>query len=350
MATQSHVEQRRNPFETEEYDVTKQRTEPINKTTTTSVQVPDAGTMEFIRQQAAPVAQSMGIDPNTGKVITPFEALGYDPEKERQRREAEQRLNEFKKKESGWYNALSIVGDALTAAHGGNVWRRDANKTAAQAEKDNQRLIAEQKAEDVYNREKLRGKELSYAKYLQDALAPYLGKTSQTTTEYKQFNDVTHHGAQKGYKTTSHVVSDGDGTGGGYDKSGNYTGKDGKKIAVTINSDPNNIHTNDYVVSPKDYDVVMGIVKQRYADLIKNGTPETQQATMDFLNRIGVVYDEEKGRFSDEDQLLQSGIYFGLDDNVRKKIKEKTNGRFTMGQPTYWQPSSQNNQPRNDAE
>ncbi|MCQ2310197.1 MAG: hypothetical protein MJZ64_00380 [Paludibacteraceae bacterium] len=313
------------------------------ETSTTYTQAPDAATQAFVQQQMTPVAQSMGIDPNTRKVVTPFEVIGYNPEKERQRREAEQLLNERKKKESGWYNALSIVGDALTAAHGGNVWRRESNRTAAQAERDNQRLIAEQKAEDVYNREKLRNQELAYAKMLNDAIQPYLTKTTVKDKDYEQQTETTTHGKKSGYKMDAFKVSDGDGgSGSGSSRSssssssrsgGGKTNPYYLRVITDINTPQEQDNTFDFD-NKKDYEYFRDYIKRYYNDLINKGSAsdasesdkKTRNNIIEFLKSIGAMDDAHE--WKNVDAIMTSGRFFGEDANMWQKIGDFTQRKF----------------------
>ena len=111
------------------------------------------------RQKAVAAANGMDYDPVTGK-LTPkntfiTDILGVDPAVMRKKREEEQALNRRKQKESALYNALSVLGDMITTAGGGNVWKRDADKHAKEAHDANMALDREQLAEDLSNAEKL---------------------------------------------------------------------------------------------------------------------------------------------------------------------------------------------------
>lgn len=111
------------------------------------------------RQKAEADARGLVYDPETGQ-LTPkntfiTDILGVDPAVMRKKREREQSLNRRKQKESALYNALSVLGDMITTAGGGNVWKRDADKHAKEAHDANMALDREQQAEDLSNAEKL---------------------------------------------------------------------------------------------------------------------------------------------------------------------------------------------------
>ena len=156
-------------------------------------QAPTPEMQEYIQKNIIePTQKAYGINPDTGEV-TPFQALGYNPEDERRRREAEMALNDRKRKENAWYNAFAVVGDALTAGLGGNVWQRQPNRIGAQAKADNQRLIAEQKAEDMNNAAILRNAGVKYADAVNRLIQNYLTKTTTTKKTGGSRTETTDH-------------------------------------------------------------------------------------------------------------------------------------------------------------
>ena len=68
------------------------------------------------------------------------ETLGVDPQRLEEYRKRQEKLNEFKRKEAMWYNGLSVLGDVLTGAFGGNVWQRTPGKDAENARKANEQI------------------------------------------------------------------------------------------------------------------------------------------------------------------------------------------------------------------
>lgn len=155
----------------------------------------EAAEREFQRQQKL-YADAHHIDINTGKVDRRFvsDILGVDPEVMREQREAEMALNRRKQKESAWYNALSVLGDMVTTATGGNVWKREADTHAKEAHDDNLKLQKEQAAEDEANNNKLRAPEKEYAaamSNLYDTVGKAFGTKISTTTEQEGDTKVT---------------------------------------------------------------------------------------------------------------------------------------------------------------
>lgn len=188
--------------------------EPEETQRSVSYQAPTPEMQEYIQKNIIePTQRAYGINPDTGEV-TPFQALGYNPEDERKRREAEMALNDRKRKENAWYNAFAVVGDSLTAALGGNVWQRQPNRIGAQANADNQRLIAEQKAEDVNNAAMLRNAGVKYADAVNRLIQNYLTKTTTTNKTGGSRKNITEH--QEVVKNREEWHKDGN------DKNGNY--------------------------------------------------------------------------------------------------------------------------------
>lgn len=174
----------------------------------------EAAEREFQRRQKA-YADAHHIDTETGRVDRRFvsDILGIDPEVMRKQREAEMALNRRKQKESAWYNALSVLGDMVTTAGGGNVFERQADTHAKEAHDDNLKLQKEQAAEDEANNNKLRAPEKEYAAAmanLRDALGKAYGtKISTTTTQEGDTKVTTTQGSDKTTTTQGRDVTTG---------------------------------------------------------------------------------------------------------------------------------------------
>ena len=135
-----------------------------------------------------PIAAAYRIDQNTGRVDHRFvsDILGIDPDVMRRKRAEEERLNQSKQKESALYNSLAVLGDMMTTAGGGNVWKRNADQHAKEAHDNNLALEREQNAEDIANNNKLRSTEQAYAAAVQkiyDSVGKSFGAKVSRTTE-----------------------------------------------------------------------------------------------------------------------------------------------------------------------
>ena len=167
---------------------------------------PNEAAERYFQQQKKAYAQAYRINPETGQVDRRFvsDILGVDPEVMRKQREEEMALNRRKQKESAWYNALAVLGDMVTTATGGNVWKREADKHAKEAHKANLNLQKEQAAEDIANNAKLRAPEKEYAAAvanLRDAVGKAYGTKISTSTE--QGGDTKTTTIQGSDKTTT---------------------------------------------------------------------------------------------------------------------------------------------------
>ena len=286
-----YVTQRTNPHHENSSTDTKTVTvNPSEEQRSVSYQAPTPDMQEYIRQNIiVPTAQAYGVNPDTGDV-TPFQALGYNPEDERKRREAEMALNDRKRKENAWYNAFAVVGDALTAGLGGNVWQRQPNRIGAQANADNQRLIAEQKAEDMNNAAMMRNAGVKYADAVNRLIQNYLTKTTTTNKTGGGRTETTVHGPKNGYRVSTHVV----GTGGGGSGSGRGSGGKSADNRKTIS-----IKGEDG--SPKTYFIPQNL----WNDLIVK--------TYSKLSRYGFIDDTIYGvtgaTFPEKEEAVRSTLY-----------------------------------------
>lgn len=272
-----------------------------------SYQAPTPEMQEYIQKNIIePTQKAYGINPATGDV-TPFQALGYNPEDERKRREAEMALNDRKRKENAWYNAFAVVGDALTAGLGGNVWQRQPNRIGAQANADNQRLIAEQKAEDMNNAAMLRNAGVKYADAVNRLVQNYLTKTTTTNKTGGDRTETTVHGAQNGYRYNSHVLRNGDSNTSG-------RGKGTHKIVKLAIQDQNGkvIGYNDLTVPKEQADAY---ARKLAAVLQKRFEEGRLQGSMENLIASGIYDPDAKDPLKrwDHDKLLQYGYSFDID-------------------------------------
>lgn len=295
--------------------------EPSEESKSTSLSMPtDPALQQELQRQIQAAQRAYGVNPQTG-AITPFEALGYNPEEERKRREAERALNDRKRKENAWYNAFAVLGDSLTAALGGNVWQRQPNNIGAKANADNARLIAEQKAEDEGNAAKLRAAGTAYANTVNQLIQNYLTKTSTTTKTGGNRTEVINNPGKSGYRDSTHIVGDGNG-------SGSSSGKGGKYININTTGKDGKITKNRYEVSQKQYDALKGILMEHYNNILSKND-EHSQNLLDFLSGAHVIkgVDANGQYIYDEDQLLQNGYFWMLDDATRDRIERETDGK-----------------------
>lgn len=83
-----------------------------------------------------PLQRNYGINPYTGKYKGSIsDLLGFDPYKYKAELEEKAKLDNFRKKEAGFKSALSVITDIATAGAGGNVYKREKDKTAEEADK-----------------------------------------------------------------------------------------------------------------------------------------------------------------------------------------------------------------------
>lgn len=135
-----------------------------------------------------PLANAYGVDPNTGKYSgSVAELLGFDPKKREEALRKQEQLARFKQKEASWRNALGVITDVVTAAAGGNVYKRDKDNIAAQeGEKADKAKAAIQEIADAIPTA-IRQREAQYRQAEQEQLQKYMdkmtGKVTTTTTQ-----------------------------------------------------------------------------------------------------------------------------------------------------------------------
>ena len=292
--------------------------EPSEESKSTSLSMPtDPALQQELQRQIQAAQRAYGVNPQTG-AVTPFEALGYNPEDERKRREAERALNDRKRKENAWYNAFAVLGDSLTAALGGNVWQRQPNNIGAKANADNARLIAEQKAEDEGNAAKLRAAGTAYANTVNQLLQNYLTKTSTTTKTGGNRTEVTNNPGKSGYRDSTHVVGDGSGSGSG-GKGGKGSWKDNSDYEIGL------LHNGKLIYNKIKGSQAKNIVNHAetlYEKALKYGDEGTKRAILELLGSNIVQEDPSNpGKYDwDDEALLRSGYIFEADKGLSKGI------------------------------
>ena len=89
-------------------------------------------------------------DPNTSL----YDVLQIDRDKLRGERDRQERIQRMRKLEHSLANSAMLVSDMISAGIGGNVWKRDKDKTNEEADKEIARLREQQIADDAAAKEK----------------------------------------------------------------------------------------------------------------------------------------------------------------------------------------------------
>ncbi len=304
---------------------------------------PDRQAEMEARQKAAADAVSMVYDPVTGK-LTPkntfvFDILGVDPAVMRKKREEEQALNRSKQRESAIYNALAVLGDMITTAGGGNVWKRDADKHAKEAHDANMALDREQLAEDISNAEKLNGvkkdivdKIEKITQFYNQAYAPAFTRSSNqgttisnsTSKNYQRGASTQRQGTtttEQGLQKQVYVHNLGNGGKGGEDYVNirAYTANGNETMQIPINAKRKEAFANqmaDIISKKPEYE-------QKYKEYItKSGTGTNQKKTIDVKRLIddGLYHDDPYIMNFFLTELAESGV---IRDSNQKPITDR---------------------------
>lgn len=83
-----------------------------------------------------------------------YDALQIDREKLRGERDRQERIQRMRKLEHGLANSAMLISDMISAGIGGNVYKRDKDKTNEEADKEIARLREQQIADDAAAKEK----------------------------------------------------------------------------------------------------------------------------------------------------------------------------------------------------
>ena len=301
------------------------------KTYSESVAPPSAEAVLYFNETVRPLTERQhGLEfDDKGNLTTPLSRfVHFDPEKERQRREQEQRLNEWKRKEANWYNGISVLMDIATAAGGGRVGKRTPSNAAAQAVEDNERLRKEQQAED-YAVEKVKQDKLAaFYKDLSDKYKSLQGKVRQEVTDKP--NQITHKTTPEVKSTKQEVVkkfaNQMDGNGGNSGGNGNerYLG-----YTVMVNGKPEN---RSIPMDIGTYNKIGSDIISHYKKLFNSTdhSSEERKKIKAQLKAIGVLSEGTNGYQWDKDAAMSQGQFYKLSEEIKKEIIEKTNGEIEI--------------------
>lgn len=297
------------------------------KTYSESVAPPSAEAVQYFNETVRPLTEKQhGLEfDDKGNLTTPLSRfVHFDPEKERQRREQEQKLNEWKRKEANWYNGISVLMDIATAAGGGKVGKRTPSDAAAQAVADNERLRKEQQAEDY-----------AVQKVKQDKLAAFYSDLNEKykALQGKVRQEVSDKPMQITQKTTPEVVS--------YrqeavrhsdrsDKDNNRNGSGSERYlgyTIMVNGKPEN---RSIPMNIGTYNKIGRDITTHYREMYNNATGEDKKALGKILEDMGVRVKTKGGYEWVEENAMSQGRFYKLPEEIKKEIIEKTNGEIEI--------------------
>lgn len=279
---------------------------------------PNIAAQREFEAQIRPIAAAYRINPNTGRVDHRFvsDILGIDPDVMRRKRAEEERLNQSKQKESALYNSLAVLGDMMTTAGGGNVWKRNADQHAKEAHDNNLALEREQNAEDIANDNKLRSTEQAYAAAVQkiyDSVGKSFstkvsrtteqgGKTTAKTTQGQDVSTTTQgNDRTTGYTEGRAGKGNGSGSGGG-------NGGSTKTVKIQVKGADGNLSSEDFHIPANDFDAMGRYLSAAYQNLTESG-----KNNIDKVLAASGIFPRDNGAGKntyDGADLLSSGIVF----------------------------------------
>lgn len=286
-------------------------------------------------------ASANQIDTTTGKTDRKqlSSLLGFDPQVNKKRREEQEAIARRKQKEAALFNGLSVLGDMLTTAIGGNVEKRDAYEGGSNAAKELEKLREEQAAEDTLIGTTINKNDNNYLDYINKLEKDYqklFGVTQEVSTQGSktQTTSVGDKTISKTTNTTTDKAVKGDGRG---------TGSRNKIINV-LTKDKG---TQQYEVTAEQYKAITNLLKSHYTQLMQKGFTE---GASDKDNKVALKLEDElidagiikkiptsasalnenpRIQYEWNDELiLQNGKFFSLTEDLEKQIREKTGGKI----------------------
>lgn len=248
---------------------------------------------------------------NEGGRVTLEEALGVDPERLEDYRKRQERLNDFKRKEAMWYNGLSVLGDALTAAFGGNVYKRDANNAAGDAAKANEQIAAERLADTgkvaAANRALMERAGKAADDFVAKVISSYKPSSTQTVEKSTNQNQTISRNSNQNQRRDIKVNERGETTAFGYAGKGGS----GKKTKNTFYVDPKGTSTENIVNTQVGKKRVYNVNED-----MKTFMVQYVRTRPDLLRKYSLIDSEKKSvnalgknnsvKYADDDLLVQA--------------------------------------------
>jgi hypothetical protein len=258
-------------------------------------------------------ASANQIDTTTGKTDRKqlSSLLGFDPQVNKKRREEQEAIARRKQKEAALFNGLSVLGDMLTTAIGGNVEKRDAYEGGANAAKELEKLREEQAAEDTLIGTTINKNDNNYLDYINKLEKDYqklFGVTQEISTpgSKTQTTSVGDKTINKTTTTTTDKTVEGDGSGSSSSSS--------KKLAINIPYAEGGVIKRKEIYVPKEqYKSIARFIQGRYDSLEPTKKNELQVA----LSMAGIKKQKNSKNYSADD-LLKSGIIFNVPSVVEE--------------------------------
>lgn len=130
-----------------------------------------------------------------------YDVLQVDRDRMRDERDRQERIQRMRKLENGLANSAMLISDMISAGIGGNVYKRDKDKTNEEADKEIARLREQQIADDIAAKEKERQERDKWSadlwKDLNDYRRDYLRRVSENNTS------GTNQSVQSGQQVTT---------------------------------------------------------------------------------------------------------------------------------------------------
>lgn len=336
------------------------------KTYSESVAPPSAEAVQYFNETVRPLTEKQhGLEfDDKGNLTTPLSRfVHFDPEKERQRREQEQKLNEWKRKEANWYNGISVLMDIATAAAGGKVGKRTPSDAAAQAVADNERLRKEQLAEDYAVQKVKQDKLAAFYSDLNEKYKALQGKVRQEVSDKPM--QITQKTTPEVVSYREQVVKHPDSS----DKDKNNTPTGGKKeYSIVVNTGSSNTPKKEKVtISQDDYTKIGNMLAAYYQDVFAGRAGndlsqptepkrfasdqekeayskakeayDAQEAARGALQKaLGSYYHSEGDVGSEKytwdlDKMLSNGVLYNLPQDVKDYITNQSGGKIKFGTP-----------------
>ena len=258
------------------------------------------------------------------------ETLGVDPQRLEEYRKRQEKLNEFKRKEAMWYNGLSVLGDVLTGAFGGNVWQRTPGKDAENARKANEQIELDRMNDAAKVNQARRAIQEEANKSWESLISKYMStyKPSSTrTTEANREQNTTSRVNTTGNNTQNITEN---GTKEAPMATGSGSGKGGKYRRETYYVRPNPEMDNGVQVVETD----MGARKAYHVpEAAKPDIIATVKARPDLLKLYSLVTDRKEYKDPYTGKVEYSISYADDDELINAYLNEVEAGRID---PPLW--------------
>lgn len=272
-------------------------------------------------------------DPNASL----YDVLQVDRDRMRDERDRQERIQRMRKLEHGLANSAMLISDMISAGIGGNVYKRDKDKTNEEADKEIARLREQQIADDIAAKEKERQERDKWSadlwKDLNDYRRDFIRRVSensstgsqQSVQSGQQFSQSQQSGKSNTVQTTTYDDALKGGGLRGYSRRSYGLGSSGKQdLTYWPMKIVNGAHGEEYMSFALDKEEKESLSKA-IASSINTAADSGNQAAIALRDKYyKKLKRDDKSATWDYDALVNDGALYQVPGVLNRYLDELT--------------------------